>query len=52
VPATVVLAVGLFTFNAFLPEAYAVLLRFADLVWQASLDALSSTGDKIPGHAN
>jgi hypothetical protein len=49
VPATVVLAVGLFTFNALLPEAYAVLLRFADLVWQASLNALSSTGDRIPG---
>jgi hypothetical protein len=49
VPATVVLAVGLFTFNALMPEAYAALLRFADLVWQASLNALSSTGDTIPG---
>ncbi|HEY5830585.1 MAG TPA: hypothetical protein VIV01_19675 [Hyphomicrobiaceae bacterium] len=30
VPATVVLAVALFTFNALVPESYAVLLRFAD----------------------
>lgn len=49
VPATVVLAVGLFTFNALMPEAYAALLRFADLVWQASLNALSASGDTIPG---
>lgn len=49
VPATVVLAVGLFTFNALLPDAYAALLRFADLVWQASLNALSASGDTIPG---
>jgi hypothetical protein len=48
VPATVVLAVGLFTFNALVPEAYAALLRFADLVWQASLNALSASGDTIP----
>jgi len=49
VPATVGLAVGLFTFNALVPEAYAVLLRFADLVWHASLNALSSSGDWLPG---
>ena len=38
VPATVVLAAGQFTFNALVPDAYAALLRFADLVWQASLN--------------
>ncbi len=32
VPATVVLAVTLFSFNALLPDAYAALLRFADCV--------------------
>ena len=49
VPATVMLAVTLFTFNALLPETYAALLRFADWIWQASLSALSSRGDSIPG---
>ena len=49
VPATVVLAVTLFTFNALVPETYAALLRFADWIWQASLSALSSRGDSIPG---
>jgi hypothetical protein len=49
VPATVVLAVTLFTFNALVPDAYAALLRFADRVWQASLNALSASGDTIPG---
>ena len=49
VPATVVLAVALFTFNALVPDAYAALLRFADWVWQASLNALSASGDTIPG---
>jgi hypothetical protein len=49
VPATVVLAVALFSFNAFLPDAYAALLRFAECVWQASLNALSGSGDTIPG---
>lgn len=49
VPATVVLAVALFTFNVFLPDAYASLLRFADWVWQGSLNALSASGDTIPG---
>ena len=34
VPATVVLAVVLFSFNATFPDAYAALLRFADWVWQ------------------
>ena len=45
VPATVVLAVALFTFNALVPETYASLLRFADWIWQASLSALSSRGN-------
>ena len=49
VPATVVLAVVLFSVNAFLPDAYAALLRFADWVWQASLNVLSGSGDTIPG---
>jgi hypothetical protein len=49
VPATVVLAVALFTFNALVPETYASLLRFADWIWQASLSALGSRGDAIPG---
>ena len=37
IPATVVLAVALFTFNALVPETYAMLLRFADWVWQGVL---------------
>jgi hypothetical protein len=49
IPATLVLAVTLFTFNALVPETYAALLRFADSIWQASLNALSSWGDWIPG---
>ena len=49
VPATVVLAVALFSVNALLPDAYAALLRFADWVWQASLNVLSGSGDTIPG---
>jgi hypothetical protein len=49
IPATVVLAVALFTFNALVPETYASLLRFADWVWQGSLNALSNSGDTIPG---
>jgi hypothetical protein len=49
VPATVVLAVALFTFNALVPETYAALLRFADWIWQGSLNALSAWGDTIPG---
>ena len=49
VPATVVLAVALFSFNVLVPDAYATLLRFADWVWQVSLDALSASGDTIPG---
>lgn len=49
IPATVVLAVVLFSFNALLPDAYAALLRFADWVWQASLNGLSASGDTIPG---
>jgi hypothetical protein len=44
-----ILAVALFTFNALVPETYAVLLRFADWIWRASLNALSSSGDTIPG---
>ena len=47
--ATVVLAVALFSFNALAPDAYAGLLRFADWVWQMSLNALSASGDTIPG---
>jgi hypothetical protein len=49
IPATVVLAVVLFTFNALMPAVYAELLRFADWIWQASLDALSAAGDNLPG---
>ena len=49
IPATVVLAVTLFTFNALVPETYAALLRFADSIWQASLNALSAWGDSFPG---
>jgi hypothetical protein len=49
VPATVVLAVALFSFNALFPDAYAALLRFADWVWQVSLNALSASGETIPG---
>lgn len=32
IPATVILAVALFTFNALVPETYAALLRFADWI--------------------
>jgi hypothetical protein len=49
IPSTVVLAVILFSFNALFPDAYASLLRFADWVWQASLNALSASGDAVPG---
>jgi hypothetical protein len=49
VPATVVLAVALFTFNALVPDTYAYLLRFADWIWQASLNWLNASGDMIPG---
>jgi hypothetical protein len=49
IPATVVLAVVLFTFNALVPSLYAELLRFADWVWQASLNWLSASGDHLPG---
>jgi hypothetical protein len=48
-PAAVVLAVTLFTFNALVPDAYAALLRFADRVWLASLNALGASGNTIPG---
>jgi hypothetical protein len=41
--------VALFTFNALVPETYAALLRFADWIWQGSLNALSASGDTIPG---
>jgi hypothetical protein len=44
VPATLVLAVALFTFNALVPDTYAALLRFADWIWQGSLNVLSSSG--------
>jgi hypothetical protein len=49
IPSTVVLAVALFSFNALWPDAYAALLRFADWVWQVSLNALSASADVIPG---
>lgn len=49
VPATLVLAVALFTFNALVPETYAALLHFAYWIWQASLNTLSTWGDTIPG---
>ena len=49
VPATVVLAVALFTFKALVPETYAALLRFADWIWQETLNALSASGDTVPG---
>ena len=49
VPTTVILAVALFTFNALLPDTYAALLRFADWIWQGSLNALNASGDTIPG---
>ena len=49
VPATVLLAIALFSFNALAPDAYAGLLRFADWVWQASLNWLSASGDAVPG---
>lgn len=49
IPFTVVIAVALFTFNAFVPETYAALLRFADWIWQQSLNALSGWGEEIPG---
>ena len=48
VPATVVLAIALFSFNVLAPDSYAALLRFADWVWRESLDALSGFGDTIP----
>jgi hypothetical protein len=48
IPATVVLAILLFSFNALVPETYASLLRFADWVWQASLNLLSGFCDSIP----
>jgi hypothetical protein len=49
IPATVVLAVALFTFNALVPETYAALLRFADWIWQSSLYELNNWSDAIPG---
>ena len=49
VPATLLLAIALFTFNALVPETYAALLRFADWIWQSSLNALNSWGDTVPG---
>ena len=49
VPATVIFAVILFSFNVLVPDAYAVLLRFADWVWKMSLNWMSASGDTIPG---
>jgi hypothetical protein len=48
VPATVVLAIALFTFNALAPDSYAALLRFADWVWRESLHVLSGFGETVP----
>ena len=48
VPATVVLAIALFSFNVLAPDSYAALLRFADWVWRESLDVLSGFGETIP----
>jgi hypothetical protein len=31
------------------PETYAGLLRFADWIWQGSLNVISSYGDSVPG---
>jgi hypothetical protein len=49
IPSTVVLAVILFSFNALFPDSYASLLRFADWVWQVSLNALAASAGVIPG---
>jgi hypothetical protein len=49
IPATLLLAVTLFTFNALVPETYATLLRFAGSIWQLSLNGLSAWGDTVPG---
>ena len=49
VPATLVLAITLFTFNALVPETYATLLRFADSIWRETLNGLSALGDTVPG---
>ena len=49
VPATLLLAIALFTFNALVPETYAALLRLADWIWQGSLNALTSWSDTVPG---
>ena len=39
----------LFPPHALVPETYAALLRFADWIWQSSLNALNSWGDTVPG---
>ena len=49
-PATVALAVALFTFNALVPETYAALLRFADWIWQASLSIVNIARQGFSGH--
>lgn len=49
IPTTVILAVALFTFNVFFPDLYASFLRFADWVWQGTLNTISASGDTIPG---
>ena len=45
------LAVTLFTFNALVPETYAALLRFADSIWQASLNPLIEGIDELADRA-
>ncbi len=49
VPATLLLAIALFTFNALVPATYAALLRFTDSIWQSSLTTLVSWSDTVPG---
>jgi hypothetical protein len=49
IPATLMLALTLFTFNALVPETYAALLRFADSIWQLSLNGLSAWGGTVTG---
>ena len=49
IPATLVLAVTLFTFNALVPETYADVIAIRGLDLASIPNALSSWGDSIPG---
>ncbi len=49
VPASVVLAVALFSYNAWQPAQYAVFLRFVEWIWHASLDFMV-TQTWLPGN--